>query len=333
MQSENQSINQIISKINQLSDTNIISSQRVEKGFLTENFILSDGKNRYFLKKYRSNNPERINEIHVVKKYFADGDIPVVLPVSQQDEKTFFEYDKAYYALFPFVESKHIERNEISDKAINSLGKMLGRIHLLGKESRLIVNDYFKVKDKEDVLKRIDEILFRISQTNTQNSFDRVAVDNLQLKRQLILKNSFTIDNLALKIDHLIHGDYHEQNIFFDNKDNVKWVFDFEKTNYSPRTFELFRSMVLLFLSDDVSEVDLNNARKYLKAYASIYPISDDEIRRGLQLYFVKIIHGIWVETEHYINGNTRVDQFLFNDFNKIKYLSENLDLFTNYML
>ncbi len=326
-------MNQIISKINELYDTNIISSERVKKGFLTENFILSDGQTRYFLKKYRSNNLERINEIHEVKRYFANGAIPVVLPKSLSDGKTSFEYDGAYFALFPFVEGKHIEKNDINESAINSLGKMLGKIHLAGKESRLKVNKYFNIEDKDETLKRIDEILCKIAEITIKNDFDNIAIENLQLKKELISKNTLKISDLTWKSDHLIHGDYHEQNVFFDDEDEVKWVFDFEKTIYAPRTFELFRSMSILFMTQDINRRGLDNAKKYLKAYESIYPISEDEIRLGLQLYFVKLFHGIWVETEHYINGNTRIDHFIFNDFYRLNYLTQNLDLFTNNML
>lgn len=318
---------ELLIQINKLYELNFTSYEKVTMGFLSDNYFLSNGKTKFFLKKYRFDNSSRIAEVHASKKYFADGGIPIILPVSLLDGKTFFEYKNAYYALFPFVEGKHIERGELTETAIVSLGQMLGRIHLLGKESKLVIDDRFKIENEEKTFKKIDDILTKISEITFPNDFDKTALENVQTKKKLLLENTMTFESLGLDCDHLIHGDYLDHNVFFDENDNVKWVFDLEKTNYSPRTYELFRSMVYGILSADVTDIDLENARKYIDAYSSVYPISKDEIRRGLQLYFVKTIHGFWVESEHYLKGNTRVDHFLFEDHKRIKYLSENLDM------
>lgn len=134
---------QILLKLNQLYGINVSSFKKVEKGFLSDNYFLSDGIKNFFLKKYRFDNSNRIAEVHFSKKYFADGGIPVILPISLLDGKTFFECDTAYYALFPFVEGRHFERGDLSESAIISLGQMLGKIHLLGKESKLVIDDRF----------------------------------------------------------------------------------------------------------------------------------------------------------------------------------------------
>ncbi|MEX0931883.1 MAG: phosphotransferase [Candidatus Paceibacterota bacterium] len=320
----------IIKKINELYELEVSFSERVEKGFLSDNYFLSDGKTRFFLKKYRFDNPNRVAEVRASKKYFSDGGIPIILPIPLLGGKTFFEYENSYYALFPFVEGKHRERGELTETAIISLGRMLGKIHLLGKESKLLIEDRFKIKNKEETLNKIENILTKVSEINSPSDFDRVALENMRMKKNLLLENTMTFESLGLSCDHLIHGDYLEHNVFFDEDDSVKWVFDLEKTNYSPRTYELFRSMIYGLFSTDVTGVDLENARKYMDAYSGVYPISKDEIRRGLQLYFVKTIHSFWVESEHYLKGNTRVDHFLFDDHRRIKYLSKNLDELIN---
>lgn len=326
---------QILIKINQLYGINVCSSEKVEKGFLSDNYFLSDGIKKFFLKKYRFNNSNRIAEIHASKKFFADGGVPIILPITLLDGKTFFEYDTAYYALFPFIEGRHLEKGDLSENAIISLGQMLGKIHLLGKESKIVIDDRFKIDNEEKTSKKIDDILAKISEVSCPSDFDKVALENVQMKKELLLKNTVTSESLGLNCDHLIHGDYLDHNVFFGENDKVKWVFDLEKTNYSPRTYELFRSMIYGFLSAGVIQVDLENAKKYIDAYSRVYPISKDEIKRGLQLYFVKTIHGFWVESEHYLKGNTRVDHLLFDDHKRIRYLSENMDklvdILTNY--
>jgi len=79
----------------------IVSSERVQKGFLSENYKVSAGSQNYFLKRYRFKNGEKIKEIHFVKSYFYDGSIPVIMPVKTVDDKTFFEHEGSFLALFP----------------------------------------------------------------------------------------------------------------------------------------------------------------------------------------------------------------------------------------
>ena len=234
------------------------------------------------MKKYRFDNAGRIAEIHASKKYFADGGIPVILPIGHEDGNTFFEFNYSYYALFPFVEGRHIEREQLAENSIISLGQMLGKIHLLGRDSKIVLNESFKIDNEEKTFKKIAEIESKISEVSTLSEFDKVALANVQLKKALLLKNKMTLESIGLKSDHHIHGDYLDHNVFFDEEGKVKWVFDFEKTNYSPRTYELFRSMFNCLLSENISETNLRNARTYLDAYSSVYPLSKDEISRGL---------------------------------------------------
>lgn len=315
----------VLEKINNLYGIQLSFYEKVDKGFLSDNYIVSNDTEKYFLKKYRFKDPKRIENVHSSKKYFSAGGIPVILPIKLLNGDTFFENAGAYYALFPFINGKHLERGTLTNSAIISMGETLGKIHLLGKKSTLEINDYFKIEDREKVFKKIDDILNKIKEKESLDEFDKTALENIELKKKLILENPDTFESLGLKCDHLIHGDYLEHNIFFDEKDCVEYVFDFEKTGYAPRTFELFRSMVYSLLTENASQKTLDDSRIYIEAYNNVYQISKDDIDKGLRLFFLKTIHSFWVEDEHYLKNNNRVDHFLFTDANKIKYLSENL--------
>jgi hypothetical protein len=77
----------------------------------------------------------------------------------------------------------------------------------------------------------------------------------------------------------------------------------------------------------------IKKAKLYLKSYLSIYPATEDELRKGLKLFCIKSIHGVWVESEHYLKKSDRVDEFLLNDFKRIEYFSERFDEFTELLL
>ena len=317
---------EIILKINKLYNIQIHSTDKVEKGFLSENYILTDISKKYFLKRYRFNIEEKIIEIHTAKQYFADGGIPVILPILNNEQKTYFYFEGGYFALFPFIDGSHIERDSLTETATISLGEMLGKIHLRGKESTLPRKDVFTGWDKEKLIARADQLIAIINEKEELNEFDRNALEGVNFRKKLIESNTAVFEDLGIPSNCLIHGDYHDTNIFFDDSGNVEYVFDFEKVTYAPRVFELVRSMIFMFFDGTMEKQKIALARLYIESYSKIYPISKEELQAGFKLFYLRQLHGFWVETEHYINKNYRVDHFLSSGYKSAKYLSENLD-------
>ena len=319
--------------IKELYGLELHSSEKVTKGFLSENHVLFSADKKFFLKKYRFDKEGRIKEVHAAKHYFAQHGIPVILPLSTQENNTYFFFENGYFALFPFVEGKQFERGDFSEKSITSLGAMLANIHLAGKSAEVVNNDAFSVPALEKSLEKIEVILGVINSKEVLDQFDLDALRSIELKKQLLVKNSATDKDALLPNDHLIHGDYLDQNVFFNDQDEVSFVFDFEKTNYSPRTYELFRSMMYSFL--DLTNLELSSAQMkvYFDAYIRVYPMSDDEVMKGLKLFQLKAQHDFWVESEHYLKNSTRVDQFLNNAYYRVKYLDEEFDTLLNKLL
>lgn len=298
----------------------------VTKGYLSTNFAVHIADRKYFLKKYRFDAEDKIKEIHAVKKFFANGGIPVIKPIPTKTSNTYFNYDGGFYTLFPFVDGIQYERNTVSNKAIISLAEMCARIHLRGKENFPHVSDTFKKWNKEASLEKIEKILEIISNLKVKTEFDELALESCLLKKKLIREYNISFEDLGFKYDHLIHGDYLDHNVFFNDKDEVIAVFDFEKADMSPREYEIFRSCMLTFMQGKNPELELRNVVTYLRAYIAVYPLTIQQIEKGFELFFQKQAHGVWVESEHYLKNSTRTDIFLKIEFDRLKYMVENKD-------
>lgn len=301
---------------------NLSLVEKVTQGFLSENYILTDGETKYFLKKYRFTDRERIKEMHLAKRYFSDGGIPVIRPIIGKDSQTFFEHEKGFYALFPFVYDRQIAWDELNEKTITSYAKMLARIHLLGSKSTIAVREVNKPWGSEATLKEIEQILQKISVMEHKTDFDLLAEKNLLLKKELIESNQKTYGQFGLLNDHLIHGDYIVPNVFFNEGENVSFVFDWEKTEYSSRFLELFRSLIQCTLFDP------DRSKWYLDAYLAVYPASKEALENGLDAYCLEQTHSLWIEDEHYLKGNTRADELLDSNSRKISYFASDLEGF-----
>ena len=306
--------------------------RKVESGFLSENYILEGGDVKYFLKKYRFDDQARIEEIHSVKKYFFDGGVPVIFPLQTRDGRTFFPLEGGYYALFPFVDDNQFETEKLADESIDSLGETLGKIHLLGKNAGLEIKECFKPWDREATLEKIKLIIDQMGNRKPLSDFDKLAFRNIEMKKRLVFLNKIKCEDLDMPSDHLVHGDYLVHNVFFGENGKVSHVFDLEKADRAPRSYELFRSITYSFFGGDIGPDSLARAKRYFDAYSKVYPISKEEAKKGLMLSYLKSIHRVWVEGEHYLKNIDRVDGFLLADFNRTKYLSNNLDEFEKFL-
>jgi len=300
----------LLLEIRQLYNLDLVFIEKVSGGFLSDNYILTSTEENYFLKKHRHLDLVHVEGVILAEQFFAEGSIPVILPLSTTDKKYFFEHEGRYYSLYPFVQGRHIERGLLSENAAVSLGATLAKLHKLGKKSTLPVPELFNAWDKEKFVTVCAAVKAVIAQKQEPSEFDLLTLKGLELKKNCVLANTITLEQLSLLNDHLIHGDYFCNNVFFDTNDKVSHVFDFEKTQFAPPLYEAFRSMFVSFFSIP-SEENLLQAKKYLDAYLKEYPQPIEVVRNSFTGAFLKQIHSIWIEEEHYLKNSTRTDSIL----------------------
>lgn len=308
-----------------IEDIDIVKT--VNEGYLSNNSILQNSKGgSFFLKQYAKAHTLRgIRDIHKVKFYFSKSGIPIILPYRNKRNETIFEYKNRHYALFPFVEGRIVEGSEFTDKEIIAMGKLLGNIHILSSKGVLFSLDKIKNPWNYERFQKTEKLVVeKIKDVDEKNDFDKLTLKVLKKKKQIIEGNKVLYENLNVKNDHLLHGDFHEKNIFFDKNGNIKYIFDLEKTCIGPRAFELVRAIDFIFFDGRYEEENINRAKLSLQVYKEIYPIRREEFENILEFYFIKKAHSVWVETEHYIKGSNRIDIFLRRELLMLEYYSKN---------
>jgi Ser/Thr protein kinase RdoA (MazF antagonist) len=305
--------------------------KEVRGGFLSENFEVTDGNSKYFLKRHRHQSRDAVENVCAAEKFFSEGGVPVVLPLSTLAGKVFVELDGRFYSLYPFVEGHQFERGALSDAAAESLGVTLAHLHQRGKESRLPVTGRLALWDTADFLRKIDAIEQKIGQ-EAPNEFNELTRKSLQLKRTEVERNTVTPERLRLPYDHLLHGDYFCDNVFFDKQGHISHVFDFEKVEYGPPAYELFRAVFVSFFSIP-SEDNLRHAKRYVDAYVARYPLPGDLLQDGLTAAYLRQAHSLWVEGEHYLKGSSRPDPILPSQYALNEYYFTNRERIHEFLL
>ncbi|HEX7651673.1 MAG TPA: phosphotransferase [Candidatus Paceibacterota bacterium] len=288
------------------------------------NFWLEAGGTRYFLRKYRPYGMPRIQEIHAAKEFFSGKELPVIAPLRTRDSETFFEWEGSHYALFPFVEGRLISRESLADAHFRNLGTFLAKLHLAGKNPPDIVREAEHPWSREKFLRRTDALLKHLAERPERDAFDMAVIEKLGMQKEMVEGNEQVYKaNYPL---HLTHNDYHENNVFFSEDDQVSHIFDWEKAQMGTRGRELARALELLVFNDGFDDISFNNAQIFLGAYNHYYPISPEELADGIRKRFMNVMHAVWIEEEHYFNGNNRVDILLPVERMRIDYYARHLD-------
>ena len=322
----------LLLEIRQLYGYELFFVERILSGFLSENYTLTDGTKKYFLKKHRHTDLKQVEGVCLAEQFFAEGGVPVILPLTTHSGTYFFEQAGSFYSLYPFIEGRHIERGTLSEQAAVSLGTTLGVLHWRGRESRLPILEHFNAHDKEKFLTKAAAIEAEIAKKRSLSEFDALARISLELKKRYVLANTTPYEQLSLKSDTLIHGDYFCDNVFFNTQDHVSHVFDFEKTQYAPASYEMFRSLLVSFFSIPIEE-NLVHAKKYVNAYLAENPLSKEVVKDGLTAAFLKQIHSLWIEEEHYLKNSTRPDELLPSQYALNEYYISNQKKIENFLL
>lgn len=305
--------------------------EKIKSGYLSHNFVLQSGKEKYFLKQYKYDEKRRVEQIHQVQNFFWNNGIPIIHPIITKNSREIFLFKKKHFTLLPFVSGRIIKKKSRSKKAYQSAGKMLAKIHKLSKNGFPQIIDTRAHWTKEEFEEQSQNIYSAIKSIKNKTAFDKKAFKVIQLKLKLAKKEPISYKDF--KPTHIIHGDYYGQNIFFNDKDEVSHVFDLEKAEPAPRSYELARSLDFMCFSTEFNKQSFTNGRSYLQAYNSVYPISKKELVFGIKINYLIMIYSLWILKEHYILKSTRADDLLDSQYKSLLYYSRNFDEFVKKLL
>jgi Ser/Thr protein kinase RdoA (MazF antagonist) len=301
---------------------------KVTEGYLSHNYILTANNKKYFLKQYREKYTEDfVKDIHKVINFFSKNNIPAVKPIEDINNQTFFIFNNRIYTIFPFINGIAGNRKTLNKKSIISLASTLANIHLLSTNNLpLQINSFEGPINRDYFLNTYPKIIYIIESKTDKKSFDKLALQVLRLKKRWVDKSKNRLEEFDVKKDHLLHGDYHEKNVLFDKYGEVKYLFDWEKTEIGDRLHEVIRSMDYVCLDGVYKKQNIDKARIYIQTYKQLYPFTKEDFLLALEKYYLKQAHSLWIERTHYLENSDRVDCFLKNELALLEYFPENIE-------
>ena len=313
--------------LNEFGIHSVEDFSKVKKGFISHNYKVQTDKGVFFLKQVAKEKVWQIDSIESIEGFFAKNGIPVIEPIKTKDGQLHFIYNEECYVLYPFCTGIEYKRAHMPHEALRNMGKSLADIHLLTKDGikgEYKEFKYYTFEEREKRLQELDDCLSKAKAIAEKSEFDILAIETLEWKRELMASLSVTFESFDLKDRHLCHGDYHTDNIFFNEDKKVSHIFDLDMSGPAPRMYEVVRSMMLSCFDHMYTDERFEQAGVYIKAYKEKYPFENQQLRDAIEVYYIKEFWSNWLEKFHYIYDSTRTDILYEPCVRTLKYLHEN---------
>ena len=265
--------------------------------------VTLDGR-EYFLRAYR--HPDRAPREHEVIAHARARGFPAVAPVPLPDGNTLLDRGDQRYALFPRAAGQQYPRTALPIAAITAMGMNLAALHHA-------LNDYPHAQarrieialDHNATLAKIAHLEQIIRRRDGTDPRDSLALTHLASRRNSLQQGSDDIAiDPAIFSEQVIHGDYQETNLFF-NDDGVCAVIDWDQAHLRSRVWEIMRVL------DFVYGFAPAPCSIFLNAYRAGQSLTIEELDRGAAAYSRIQTHNLWVYEAYYLEGNGRVGQFI----------------------
>lgn len=256
------------------------SAQRIEHGYVNQNWVIQTTRGRYFLKHRHPElrNREVIRAQHALMDHLQKSEFPAPAILPAASGETLLVLDDEFYEIQGYIEGAPYEDAELAH--FQAAATMLGRYHDCVKGFAPSTLCHMGHLYDPPTLSRS---LTRLKEVWTRDGDRALAEIVRQLESQEAdLRSRFALHE---ELPHLvIHGDYHAGNLLFHG-DRIVGVVDYDKSRWEPRIVEL-AEVLIYFASSRPGHLkqlvypgflEWNKFTSFLQRYASAQPVSLSE--------------------------------------------------------
>lgn len=203
----------------------------------------------------------------------------------------------------------------------------MAEVHQIGQKDDLPQAEKKDISwNKERLDQKTERVKTKIKSKNNLSQYDKLAKRAIANKLKLSEKYPISPNELGLDYNCLIHGDLYCENVFFNEQDEVAYVYDWEKAKIAPRCYEIIRSMMYTIFDKKYNEQAINKAKLHLQTYKENYKLTNKQIELGVKTMTLNSIYSMWVLEEYYLKDNKRVKPILKTELERIKFFGDGLE-------
>lgn len=287
-----------------------------DSGIMTDNAIVSDEHgNKYFIKQYNEPDLEtHASAYAAAETVAAENVVSVSMPLVPESKTYTVEIAGKTVSVFPAITHTPTSVETLEDKVhvMQQIGQELGNIHSVPVENTAgRVEPVFRWGQAaaERRTETIRQILEQIPRGDEASDFDRVALETIALKQSLLDRFSYPSGEMPLAI---CHGDFHKNNILFDEDMNTIAVCDWDNAGLSHPYVDFLNTYLTEVVSDRIDRPD--DCREIGEAFAKAYTqatgaaFDEGELERAFHIIMQERTCSTFPLYQHYMQGDTRND-------------------------
>lgn len=300
----------------------ILSLFSTTGGYSSQKFQITAGDgNKYFLKEYAPE-VQNFGLIEYAEDFFFRGGFPVIQTFASNEGPKYVKYKNRVYSVYPFIDAQLVSSQRIVGQYAFNLGCFLAKMHKYSGNNQESHRSYikkFKLLNKNDILKTYDSVLQLLKKKSNRGELDDSVYSLLQQKVEYIKQHEiFKLDIESEKVI-LLHGDFNNENVFFDASANIINIFDFDRVFVGYALYELISSLIIIFF-DNFGEQNFDRASRFLDGYKMIKRIDRESFKRAIQYYIHELFYTSLFEEEKYLRKSDRFDEIYKHYLNTLKY-------------
>ncbi len=234
--------------------------------------------------------------------------VPVCRPIPTRSG-TILERSGHFFALFPMAAGRQIARADLQAEHARAAGECLAHIHAALERlpaGRARIKDL--TGDIAGAVALVPHLDAAILAQPAQTATEQAAREQLAGRRAYLEQNGSEAesipDRLAALPHRVLHGDFQETNLFFENA-QISAVIDWDQSGRAARGWEIVRAQHLMF------QLAPKLCRAFLDGYESITPLDDGEMEESAACYGLLSDSNLWVYAAVYLEGNMRAKPFI----------------------
>ncbi|MBI3970720.1 MAG: phosphotransferase [Chloroflexi bacterium] len=307
---------------------NLLRAEVAYGGLLNQNLVATSARGSYFLKGYRYADPAPIAREHRLIAFVAEQGLPAVAPLSTPGGATFLRAGGRYWAVFPLLADRQIAPEDFSVGMAASLGAMLGSLHTALAKLPALECARFPARllwDSRRAVAEMGDYESEIRRRPALDPFDQHALASFAYRRSLLAGGGAPPPEAFASLPaQVLHGDFHEGNLFFAAGGTISGIIDWELACIGPRCWEVIRTLdYALQLPKDFASGGAR-LKAFLHAYLAEAPLTYDECVVMPELYWAYRVHSLWVYEEHYRKGSAKTDRLAMEDIPNLEWWLRN---------
>jgi homoserine kinase type II len=232
------------------------------------------------------------------------------------DGRTLIEVEGGLFAVYHWVEGRHLPGWLMSPGQARALGGQLARIHHeLAQVLPASTAETPAATDRNTALRAVETFLAVAARKPDRDAFDRFVCAHLPCRRALLEAARPPRSPTASEpgASGWTHGDFHTANVLWHGG-RIAAVLDFDALATRAYAQEVVRSVMLLFPSRDRRELAATQAAAFVAGYRALSPLSDRQLADAAEfLWWQRVCDLRHLERHYRRHDHTRDHLFVMD--------------------